>query len=169
MSGAVIWITGMPSSGKSTFALLLAQRLRAAGVALIVLDGDSVRSAVVPEFGYSAPERENFYRTLANLAVYFESQNLFVLVPATAHQRRFREFARSRARRFLEVFVRVPQAVVEERDAKGLYQAVKTGVVSQLPGGDLAYEEPVAPDVIAEGGLDSAALLRITELMQKVG
>ncbi|HET6922420.1 MAG TPA: adenylyl-sulfate kinase, partial [Anaeromyxobacteraceae bacterium] len=66
--GTVIWITGLPASGKSTLAARLRERLEALGRPAVVLDGDAVREALVPRPGYSAEERDAFYRTLAGLA-----------------------------------------------------------------------------------------------------
>ncbi|MDX2052613.1 MAG: adenylyl-sulfate kinase [Polyangiaceae bacterium] len=165
MSGAVVWITGMPSSGKSTFAELLAGKLRGEGRSVAILDGDRIRGCVVPTFGYEAVERENFYRTLANLAAYLEGQGLLVLVPATAHAARYREVGRALAKRYVEVHIDVPQAVAQERDAKGLYGGVRAGKVRAMPGADLEYEPPSSPDVVASGGQDAAAIQRVSELL----
>ncbi|HEY6106413.1 MAG TPA: adenylyl-sulfate kinase, partial [Anaeromyxobacteraceae bacterium] len=82
--GAVVWLTGLPASGKSTLAARLRERLEALGRMAVVLDGDAVREALVPRPGYSAEEREAFYQTLASLAGLLARQGLSVLVAATA-------------------------------------------------------------------------------------
>ena len=68
MSGGVVWITGLPSSGKSTLAEKVAHRLRSAARSCVVLDGDAVRAALVPAPGYGPEARDAFYATLARLA-----------------------------------------------------------------------------------------------------
>lgn len=157
MSGVVVWFTGLPSSGKSTLARHVAEVLRPRH-ACVVLDSDDVRAALVPKPGYDDAARDAFYDTLARLAAVIASQGLVVLVPATAHLRRFRERARTLAPAFLEVFVATPAAVCAERDDKGLYAASRAGRVDTLPGRGVAYEQPETPDVMAEGGEDRAAI-----------
>jgi adenylylsulfate kinase len=155
-SGVVVWLTGLPSAGKST----LAERLKAAfdtrGVHSCVLDGDAVRSSLSPTPGYSAAEREQFYETLARLAALLASQGLIVLVAATAHRRSFRERARQLSPAFFELWVDTPLSECVKRDTKGLYAASRSGAASTVPGGKEAYEPPLSPDYTARGTLDSA-------------
>lgn len=166
MSGQrVVWITGLPSAGKSTLAVNLNDRLRGAGVPCCLLDGDAVRRALVPRPGYDDASRDHFYETLANLAALLAGQGLVVLVAATAHRRAYRDRARALASRFLEVWVDVPLEECRGRDAKGLYAALAEGRVSSLPGEDAAYEPPLNPDVTARGGTDSDALDELTMLL----
>lgn len=168
MSGVVVWMTGKPSSGKSTLAVAVRQRLRASGTPSCVLDGDEVRTAFVPRHGYDPKSRDEYYATLANLAGVLARQGLVVVVPATAHLKTFRERARERAPRFVEVYVEATQAEVEARDAKGLYRAVREGRAGGVPGADLGYEVPERPDVVAHGGLDGEAVERILRLVGEV-
>lgn len=154
MTGIVVWLTGRPASGKSTLAAAVAQRLLARGETPLVLDGDAVRGALVPEPGYEPAARDGFYRTLGNLAVLAARQGHVVLVPATAHLRRWRDLARIAAPRFAEVYVATPGAECARRDPKGLYR----GGVPDLPGADLPYEEPASPEVLAPHGLDATAV-----------
>jgi adenylylsulfate kinase len=164
-AGRVVWITGLPSAGKSTLAVNLRDRLRTANVACCVLDGDAVRGALVPRPAYDETSRGQFYETLANLAALLSSQGLVVLVAATAHRRAYRDRARALAGRFLEVWVDVPLEECRSRDAKGLYAAHAEGRLSTLPGEDSAFEPPLHPDVVAHGGADSEALAGLTVLL----
>src|SRR5262245_27228141 len=104
MSGVIVWFTGPASSGKSTLAERVANALEAEARPHCVLDGDAVRTALVPHPGYDVAARADFYETLTRLAVLLAGQGLIVLVPATAHRRAFRERARALAPRFVEVF-----------------------------------------------------------------
>jgi adenylylsulfate kinase len=165
-SGVVVWMTGLPSSGKSTLAEALASELRVRGVSVCLLDGDRVRASLVPEPGYSPEGRANFYETLARLAALAAEQGLVVIVAATAHRRVFRERARQLAPAFIEVWVDTPLAECAKRDAKGLYAASASGQPSGgLPGVDEEYEKPEAPEVVAHGGQDLYAL---SELMARI-
>ena len=122
-SSAVVWLTGLPSSGKTTLAAKLTERLRERSVLCCLLDGDELRAALIPRPGYDEASRVDFYATLGNLAALLERQGLIVVVAATAHRRDYRERARRAARRFLEVWVNVPLDECRRRDSKGLYAA----------------------------------------------
>lgn len=163
--GAVVWMTGLPSSGKSTLAGHLHGRLAKRGCASCVLDGDSVRATLVPRPGYTPSERDAFYATLAGLAALLAGQRLITIVPATAHRAAYLEGARRRVPRFVEVHVAATLEDCRRRDTKGLYAAVAAGAVIALPGADLPYEEPLAPDVVATGGEDRTAVERILALL----
>lgn len=157
-TGAVVWLTGLPASGKSTLAARLRERLEALGRASVVLDGDQVRQTLWPRPGYSTEERDAFYRTLAGLAALLARQGLLVLVAATAPQRAHRDAARALAPRFVEVFVDVPAEECARRDPKGLWAKARAGEAPTLPGAGARYEAPQAPEVRAAGGEDPAAV-----------
>jgi adenylylsulfate kinase len=165
-SGCVVWLTGRPSSGKSTLAKRVAQALRARHRETCVLDGDSVRKALVPPPSYDEAGRQAFYTSLANLAGLLADQGLVVVVPATAHRRRYREHARTVATRFIEVHVDAPPEEAERRDSKGLYAAAREGRVHDVPGADLPYEAPEAADLRTTGGKDPEAVEQILALLQ---
>ena len=145
-AGLVVWLTGLPSSGKSTLAVKLADRLRAQGVSALVLDGDEVRAALRPSPGYDDASRDAFYETLARLATLLARQGSVILVPATAHRRAFRTRARALAPAFLELWVDTPLSDCARRDAKGLYQQSAAHGTSTLPGAQLGYETPEPDD-----------------------
>jgi adenylylsulfate kinase len=188
VSGAVVWVTGLPASGKSTLARRVCDRLRASGVPAAVLDGDAVRAALVPPPGYAEAERAAFYATLGNLAVALAEEGLVVVVAATASRRGFRDRVRARlssgaeareglssgaeareglssgaeARegvpRFVEVLVDVPPEICAARDPKGLWARARAGAAPDLPGAGVASERPEATEVVARGGEDAAAV-----------
>lgn len=161
--GTIVWLTGLPSSGKSTLAARVADALRVRGhEAIVVLDGDAVRAAIVPPHGYDEASRDAFYETLARLAALLSSQGLHVLVPATARKRAHREHARQLApAAFVEVFVDTDPERCRERDAKGLYAKAAAGEgAATLPGLGADYERPEAPDeIVREDDRDAIARL----------
>jgi adenylylsulfate kinase-like enzyme len=163
--GTVVWVTGLPSSGKSTFARALRDRLAAGGRAAAVLDGDDVRAALSPAPGYDPSSRAAFYETLGNLAVLLAREAIVAIVAATAPRRTFRDRVRARTPRFVEVHVDVPAEVCEARDAKGLWARARAGEAPYLPGAGAAYEPPETPEVIAAGGRDAAAVERVLALV----
>jgi adenylylsulfate kinase len=177
VTGAVVWVTGLPASGKSTFARALRDRLRRAGVPAAVLDGDEVRAALVPPPGYGEAERAAFYETLGNLALALAADGAVAIVAATAHRRAFRDRVRARlssraeareglpsgaageeAPRFVEVLVDVDAETCAARDPKGLWARSRAGGAPDLPGAGAPYERPAAPEVVARGGEDREAV-----------
>jgi adenylylsulfate kinase len=165
MNGCVIWFTGLSASGKTTLALAVQERLRRLGVTACVLDGDEMRALLRPRLGYSDEDREEFYAVLARLAAELSRQGLIVLVPATAHRRAYRKYARDLAPRFAEVWVTTPLAECQRRDPKGLY-ASAAHEPGRLPGVDLQYEEPLHAEVLSTGGEDMAAVDRLVGLVR---
>lgn len=168
MSGAVVWLTGLPSSGKSTLARHVLERLRLLGRPAAVLDGDEVRDALVPRPGYTRAERDGFYATLSRLAALLARQELVVLVPATAHRRAWRTQARALAPRFVEVYVDASADECRRRDAKGLYAQAARGSASDVPGAGADYEPPEHPEIIATGGEDSTAAEEIVDRLSRI-
>ena len=162
-AGSVVWLTGLPASGKSTLAAAIHAELAAVGAPTCTLDGDAVRAALVPSPGYTPPERDAFYATLGHLAALLAAQGLTVLVPATAHRAAYRADARAWAPRFIEVHVRATPGECRQRDARGLYAAAPPG----LPGVDVAYEPPESPEIVAHGGRDPAAVARVIGLLRR--
>lgn len=155
MTGVVVWLTGLPRAGKSTLARAAAERLAAGGERPILLDSDDVRGALVPPPGYDPAARDAFYATLGRLAALLARQGFVVLVPATAHRRAYREAARALAPRFVEVYVATPVDECRRRDPAGLYASTARAA---LPGAGVAYEAPLAADVVAAAGADPTAV-----------
>jgi adenylylsulfate kinase len=168
VKGCVVWLTGLPAAGKSTLAEKVRDRLVQDRRAVVVLDGDSVRAALVPPPGYDAAGREVFHATLAQLAALLAHQGLVVLVAATAHRRAWRDRARRLAPNFVEVFVDSSAEECQARDPRGLYAAAREGKAPQTPGARVAYEPPTAPDVVASGGLDPTALDTAVALVERL-
>ncbi len=158
--GAIVWLTGLPASGKSTLAEAVRARLQAEGLPSALLDGDAVRAALgtAEARGYDEASREAFYGTLGRLALLLARQGLVVLVPATAHRRVWRDRVRAEGERFVEVHVAATPEECAARDVKGLYAAARAGAATDLPGVGVAYEPPPRPEVSARGGRDPRAI-----------
>lgn len=160
-AGVVVWLTGLPASGKTT----LARRIRERAGGGVILDSDEVREALGAT-GYAPADRDAFYRALAALAATIARQGNLVLVAATAPRRAHREHARALAPRFVEVHVQTPLATCEQRDVKGLYARAHAGAAPALPGVGEPYEPPLAPDVTADGGHDETATDSVLRLLR---
>jgi adenylylsulfate kinase len=166
MSGAIVWFTGLPSSGKSRLARRVQAHLSGSPLTSCVLDGDRVRALLHPQPGYSSSERDDFYLTLGELALELAEQDLIVLVPATANRRQYRDQIRARTPQFIEVWMTASVDECRERDAKHLYAQFAAGQVQGIPGEDLVYEAPEFAEVTARGGDDEDALLQIVQSLK---
>ncbi len=148
-AGLTIWLTGLPASGKTTLAGVLAARLAERGHSVEVLDADALRQILTPRPRYDEEERKWFYGVLVYLADLLSRHGVTVLLAATAHRRAYRELARGTLPRFAEVYVSCPIGECRRRDRKELYQRARLGLIQTLPGEQEPYEAPEAPSAVA--------------------
>jgi adenylylsulfate kinase len=149
--GWVIWLTGLPASGKTTLAYAIRRTLSQAGISTVVLDSDALRHILIPSATYEQAERDQFYARLVDLAVWLAQAGENVIIAATGSQRSYRRAAGTRlGSHFLEVWVRCPVTICRARDEKGLYTNADLGVIHNLPGADAVYEEPEWPDLVVD-------------------
>ena len=169
----LLWIAGLPGSGKSTIARLVRDALMLQGLDVVLLAMDARRKVYIPQPEYTAEERERAYAMLVDEAVTLQRQGRVVIIDATAHRRVWREAARARAAHFGEVIINVPLEVAAAREAarpEGLVQAQlyrralerrRSGRpdpgLGEVPGVDVPFEMPApgAPGVLV---LDGVAL-----------
>jgi adenylylsulfate kinase len=150
-TGATIWLTGLPSAGKTTIAYALADRLRADGHRVEVLDGDEIREFLSSGLGFTREDRHTNVQRIGFVAELLASNGVKVLVPVIAPYADSREAVRKRHQAegtaFLEVHVATPVEVCSVRDVKGLYAKQAAGEISGLTGVDDPYEAPETPDL----------------------
>jgi adenylylsulfate kinase len=169
--GFAIWLTGLPSSGKTTLARALARALRDQGISVQVLDSDLLRKKLTPRPTYSQEERDWFYGAIAFLAELLTVNGVNVLIAATANRRAYREVARKRIKHFGEVFVDCPPEVCRQRDSKGLWTKADRGKIGNLPGMGIPYEKPKHPEVHIQAArlTPEEAVKRILGAMKRKG
>ncbi|HEX5569513.1 MAG TPA: adenylyl-sulfate kinase [Streptomyces sp.] len=159
--GATVWLTGLPSAGKTTIAYALADRLRGAGRRVEVLDGDEVREFLSAGLGFSRADRHTNVRRIGYVAALLASHGVTVLVPVIAPYADSRAAVRERHRTsgtpYLEVHVATPVEVCAERDVKGLYAEQAAGRLTGLTGVDDPYEAPADPDLRIAAHTETAA------------
>ena len=165
-TGATLWFTGLPSAGKSTIAHALADRLRAEGRRVQVLDGDEVRPHLSAGLGFSRADRDINVSRIGWVARLLASHGVLVLVPVIAPYAAARQAVREDHAAthvpFAEIFVSTSLAVAEGRDVKGLYAKARQGVISGMTGVDDPYEEPRGAELVldtADVDLDTAVEL----------
>lgn len=150
-----VWITGLPSSGKSTLAAALLKRLNGFGLDVAVLESDELRKILTPRPVYGEEERNTFYQAMAYVGELLVEHGVPVIFDATANRRVYRDRARQQIVNFLEVYVDCPLAICMERDPKGVYRRAREGGASTVPGLQASYEAPEYPDVIIRGDRES--------------
>ncbi len=147
--GYTIWLTGLSGSGKSTIGQALEQQLMTESRLCMVLDGDNVRHGLNRDLGFSAEDRTENIRRIAEVARLMNEAGVIVLASFISPYIKDRQGAREivGAAHFAEVFVDAPLAVCEKRDPKGLYRKVRAGEIPQFTGITDPYEAPTSPDV----------------------
>lgn len=147
--GLTIWLTGLPSAGKTTVALGLAERLRLDGYPIEVLDGDQIRAVLAPELGYGRADRDLNVRRVGWVANLLSSHGVVVICALVSPYRTVRDEVRAaHGGRFFEVLIAAPLSVCSGRDVKGLYARQSAGGMSGLTGMDDPYEPPLRPDLV---------------------
>lgn len=146
----VIWLTGLSGAGKSTLANELETRLRARAIRSYLLDGDNVRHGLNSDLGFSAEDRAENIRRVAEVSKLMVDAGLVVITAFISPFRAERALARSLLGEgeFVEVFVDTPLAVAEQRDPKGLYKKARRGELKHFTGIDSPYEAPENPDIV---------------------
>ncbi|MCW2526157.1 MAG: adenylyl-sulfate kinase [Pseudonocardiales bacterium] len=157
--GATIWLTGLPSAGKTTVATALAQRLQTAGIAVEILDGDAVRPVLSPELGYSRADRDANVARIGWVASVLARNGVVVIAAVVSPFAAARDGVRARhvhdGSPFFEVHIATPVDVCAARDVKGLYARQRTGDVAGLTGVDDEYEPPLQPELVIDTSITS--------------
>ena len=147
--GAVVWLTGLSGSGKSTIAYRLESILLQAGCKAYVLDGDNLRHGLNGDLGFAPEDRAENIRRVGEVAKLFLDAGIIVIAafvsPYAADRAAIRESVSDGA--FFEVFVDTPLDVCESRDPKGLYAKARAGEIKNFTGIDDPFEEPVEPEI----------------------
>ncbi len=169
----VLWITGLPGSGKSTVASVLKEKVPDA----VLLRMDELRKIVTPLPTFSDTERECVYRALVYTAKTLSELGHDVIIDGTGNRRSWRELARSFTSNFIEVYMKCPVELCIERERTrtdtheaptGIYEKGKTG--SPVPGIHVPYEEPENPELIidAENESPEAAAEKIVNIINEM-
>jgi adenylylsulfate kinase len=163
MNTSLIWLTGLPSAGKTTIASHLTELLLLQKKAVEHLDGDSVRS-LFPQTGFSREERDLHIKRIGYLASILNKHKIHVVASFISPYRESRDFVRNLSTNFVEVYVSTPLNICEARDAKGLYKKARKGEVLNFTGIDAPYEAPLNPEVTVDHSLSPLqAATRILE------
>jgi adenylyl-sulfate kinase len=169
--GGVIWLTGLPSSGKSTTAVELQALLFELGCNTYILDGDNIRHGLNRDLGFLPQDREENIRRVGEVAKLFADAGFLVITAFISPYRKDRDTARNLMRpgEFIETYIKADLAVCEQRDAKGLYKKARQGEIADFTGISAPYEEPEHPEIVVDTNnrtKEESAKTILTYLMQ---
>ncbi len=147
--GVTIWLTGLSGSGKSTIAVELEHALLENGHQAYILDGDNIRHGLNKNLGFSPEDRSENIRRIGEVAKLFTDANIITITAFISPYRQDRENARKLQKNgeFIEVYVKCPLEVCEQRDTKGLYKKARAGEVKEFTGISAPYEEPLNHEI----------------------
>ena len=143
----VFWFTGLSGSGKSTLAVALEKELHTQGKLCVLLDGDNIRTGINNNLGFSAEDRLENIRRIAEVAKLFLNTGVIVLCSFVSPTQHIRAQAEEiiGAADFREIYVNSPLEVCESRDVKGLYKKARAGEIKNFTGIDAPFEAPSQP------------------------
>ncbi len=167
----IVWLTGLPGSGKSTIANIVERKLAALGRQTMLLDGDNLRQGLNADLGFDAAARTENVRRVGEVAKLMADAGLIVIVALVSpfQADRTRAAALLPEGRFLEIFVEAPIELCRQRDPKGLYEKADHGKLANLTGRDQRYEPPREPALVLHTAATTAeeAADRVVELVER--
>ena len=171
--GVLLWLTGLPSSGKSTIAYTVEHALANRGHLAYVLDGDNIRFGLNGNLGFSAEDRTENIRRIGEVGKLFVDGGFLTLASFVSPYSEDRDAVRGLMGEgdFVEIFIDTAVEICEERDPKGLYKKARTGEIPNFTGFSDPYEVPEKPEMIiktANWTAEEAAVL-IIEMLEKLG
>ena len=171
--GVLIWLTGLPSSGKSTIAYTVEHALAASGHLAYVLDGDNIRFGLNKNLGFSADDRAENIRRIGEVGKLFVDGGFLTLASFVSPYQADRDGVRALMAEgdFVEIFIDTPIELCEERDPKGLYKKARAGEIPNFTGVSDPYEEPEKPELVIETdtATPSEAAAQVIDLLEKMG
>ena len=171
--GVLLWLTGLPSSGKSTIAYTVEHALANRGHLAYVLDGDNIRFGLNGNLGFSAEDRTENIRRIGEVGKLFVDGGFLTLASFVSPYSEDRDAVRELMDEgdFVEIFIDTAVEICEERDPKGLYKKARTGEIPNFTGFSDPYEVPENPEMIiktADWTAEEAAVL-IIQMLEKLG
>ena len=155
MNGFTLWFTGLPCSGKTTIADLVAGSLKKQDLKVERLDGDIVRKGLTNDLGFSKEDRDKNIERVTFVAELLSKNGIATIVSFVSPYKELRQHARVNTTNFIEVYVKCPVEVCKERDVKGMYQKAVKGEIANFTGVDDPYEEPESPDLVIESNTET--------------
>ena len=157
VKGCTLWFTGLPCSGKSTLAELLAEELKRRGRYVEIMDGDEVRKHLTKGLGFSREDRDENIRRIGYVCRLLSRNGVISVAAAISPFRAIRDEVRgAHESHFIEIFVDTPLELCIQRDVKGMYKKALAGEMKNFTGISDPYEPPVSPEILIHTAQESA-------------
>jgi adenylylsulfate kinase len=169
--GFTVWFTGLPCSGKSTVAEVVAADLRRRGRFVEMLDGDEIRTHLSADLGFSKEDRDKHIRRIGWLCKVLNRNGAVAVASFVSPYREIRDLNREEIGRFVEVFVDCPVEVCAKRDVKGMYERAMKGEIPNFTGVSDPYEEPLNPEAVVHTDRETAeeSAARVIQSIEELG
>ncbi len=171
MKSPVIWLTGIPGSGKTTLAIELEKYYQKNSLPVEILDGDEIRKTLSKDLGFSPEDRKEHNRRVIFVAQILSKNGVTTIIPLISPYRETRDFARKEIPNFVEVWVKTSVDECIKRDPKGLYKKALAGEIKNLTGLQAPYEEPENAELVLDTEKHSVeeSTELITSTLKKLG
>jgi len=171
MTAPVIWLTGIPCSGKTTLALELQKFYQQKNLPVEILDGDEIRKTLSKDLGFSPEDRKEHNRRVIFVAQILAKNGVTTIIPLISPYRETRANARKEIPNFVEVWVKASVDECKKRDPKGLYKKALAGEIKNLTGLQAPYEEPENAELVLDTEKHSVeeSTELITSTLKKLG
>ena len=169
--GFTVWFTGLSGAGKTAIADRLVPLLRDRGLKVELLDGDVVRTNLSKGLGFSKEDRDTNIRRIGFVCNLLTRNGVVAIGAAISPYRDVRDEVRADIGRFVEVFVKCPLEVLQERDVKGLYAKALRGEIANFTGVSDPYEDPLNPEVVIESDKETEeeSLAKVVAKLEELG
>lgn len=169
--GFVVWVTGLPGSGKTTIARGVEKELRARGLKVEVFDGDEVRRNLSKGLGFSKEDRDTHNKRIIYVCKLLTRNGVNAVVSLISPYRSTRAYAREQLPKFVEVYLKCSLEECMRRDPKGLYKKALAGEITNMTGIQDPYEEPLNPEVTLNTENDTSKhnIRKVLEKLQSLG
>ncbi|KAK7134532.1 hypothetical protein R3I93_017832 [Phoxinus phoxinus] len=171
--GCTVWLTGLSGAGKTTIGFALEEYLVSHAIPCYSLDGDNIRHGLNKNLGFTATDREENIRRIAEVAKLFADAGLVCITsfisPFTKDRNDARKIHENAGLPFFEVFINASLEVCESRDVKGLYKKARAGEIKGFTGIDSDYEKPEAPELVLKTGelTVNDCILQLVDLLKE--
>ncbi len=155
-TGACLWFTGLPCSGKTTVANLVAEKLREMNKKVERLDGDIVRKSLTRDLGFSKQDRDMNIERVTFVSKLLSRNGVLVLTSFVSPYIEKRQHARRETTNFIEIFVKASVEICMKRDVKGMYKKALDGAIQDFTGVSDPYEEPSNPEILLDTEKETA-------------
>ncbi|MGD1076251.1 MAG: adenylyl-sulfate kinase [Thermodesulfovibrionales bacterium] len=169
----LLWLTGLPASGKSTVAHCIEKELMRQNVRAYVLDGDNLRHNLNSDLGFSREDRKENLRRVAEVSKLFVDAGMIVIAAFISPYAEDRAFVRSivGGQDFFEGYIKCSLEECERRDPKGHYKKARSGIIRNYTGISAPYEEPENPDIVVDTERDNleCSVRTVLDFLDKAG